>query len=412
MASNASYGSLLSRSRRTCSIARRLSALAVVLIPVALMFACGGSDEKNPFQVKSEVVTRADRPIALAFTSDGRLFYVEHQTGNIRVVMQNGTLLPDPFTHVDVQIGLEWGVTGLAVDPEFERNHYIYVYYTQAVNPQAPMNEIVARPQVTRFTEQQNKGVDAKVILGDLPVTDVAHPGLNANGSIGFGPDGFLYVSMGDYDSPLFSPQNLSMAQGKLLRVNKEDGSPAPNNPFIGQTDSDPRVFAYGFREPFDFAFHPRTGKIYGTDNTPVSCEELNIVNSGANYGYPNVGPFPFADCRFGNHTHGIHFFSKAGTRPEDFLSNTFVSGLAFVSGSNKYPTIGDALLVCESEAETHDLRRLTLSGVDFDQVSADDVVVKDCKLDVTTSPDGTIFYSNETEIRRLVFEPTPVKGD
>jgi len=388
-------------------VGRLVALLSLVIILLA--FGCG-SDEKNPFGVRSEIVTAAAYPIALAFTPDGRLFFGEQETGNIRIVTKDGALLPDPFAHVDVQIGLEWGVTGLAIDPDFGQNRYIYVYYTQAVNPQAPMKEIVARPQVTRFTEEQNKGVDPKVIMGDLPVTDVAHPGYNANGRIGFGLDGFLYISVGDYDSPSFNPQDLSMPQGKLLRVNKDDGSPPPDNPFIGQAGADPRVFAYGFREPFGFAFHPGTGKIYGTDNTPVSCEELNIINSGANYGYPNVGQFPFADCRFGNHTHGIHFFSKKDTQPESFLSNTYISDLAFVSGS-KYPTIGDALLVCESELETHDLRRLTLGGESLDQVTADDIVVKDCKLDVAISPDGTIVYSNEKEIRRLVQQETS-KGD
>ena len=91
-------------------------------------------------------------------------------------------------------------------------------------------------------------------------------------------------------------------------------------------------------------------------------------------------------------------------------MSNTYISDLAFVSGS-KYPTIGDALLVCESELETHDLRRLTLGGESLDQVTADDIVVKDCKLDVAISPDGTIVYSNEKEIRRLVQQETS-KGD
>ena len=239
-------------------VGRLVALLSLVIILLA--FGCG-SDEKNPFGVRSEIVTAAAYPIALAFTPDGRLFFGEQETGNIRIVTKDGALLPDPFAHVDVQIGLEWGVTGLAIDPDFGQNRYIYVYYTQAVNPQAPMKEIVARPQVTRFTEEQNKGVDPKVIMGDLPVTDVAHPGYNANGRIGFGLDGFLYISVGDYDSPSFNPQDLSMPQGKLLRVNKDDGSPPPDNPFIGQAGADPRVFAYGFREPFGFAFHPGTGQ-------------------------------------------------------------------------------------------------------------------------------------------------------
>jgi glucose/arabinose dehydrogenase len=371
------------------------------LIVLILTVGCGG-DKKNPFSVKSEVVTAADRPITLAFAPDGRLFYGEHQTGNIRIVSSDGKLLQEPFAHVDTQIGLEWGLTGLAFDPKFDQNHYVYVYFTQLVNP-GPPTSVTARPIVTRFTERDNKGVDPAVIVGDLPETDPKHPGYNANGRIGFGSDGFLYITVGDYD--IGNSSDLATPQGKILRVNKLDGSAVTDNPFVGQPNVDPRIFAYGFREPFDFAVHPQNRKIYGTDNTPVSCEELNIIDRGGNYGFPNVGPFPYADCQFGEHIKGIHFFSKKGTRPEDFLSNTYVSGVAFVDGA-KYPTIGAALLVCESEMDTHDLRRLTLSDTGT-QVLADDIVIDDCNMDVKVSPDGTIFYSNEKEIRRLVFEAT-----
>jgi len=373
-----------------------------------LLSSCGGGEEKNPFSVKSEVVTAADRPITLAFAPDGRLFYGEHQTGNIRIVTADGTLLSEPFAHVDVHIGLEWGLTGLAIDPDFDRNHYVYAYFTQVVNPGPPPEVLTAHPVITRFTERDNKGIDPRVIVDDLPPSDPAHPGYNGNGRINFGPDGKLYFSIGDYDIKL--SKDLSVPQGKLLRVDKEDGSAPADNPLVGQSDADPRIFAYGFREAFDFAFHPETGKIYGTDNTPVSCEELNIINAGDAYGAPDFGEFPFADCRFGEHTKGIHFFAKKDLRPEDFLSITVVSGLAFVDGA-KYPSIGPALLACESEIETHTLRRLTLSDTGT-QVLADDIVIDDCNMDVKISPDGTIFYSNEKEIRRLIFEATPEGED
>ncbi len=153
-------------------------------------------------------------------------------------------------------------------------------------------------------------------------------------------------------------------------------GSVAPDNPFIDQPDADPRVFAYGFREDFDFAFHPETGHIYGSDNTTVSCEELNLIESGANFGWPEVGEFPFPDCQAGEGTKGIHFFAQEEMQPGDFLNYVSISSLEFASG-DVYPVIGDSLLVCERE--TKHMRRLLLSGTDLDQVTDDDVVVKDC---------------------------------
>jgi glucose/arabinose dehydrogenase len=373
-------------------------ALGVAVLCLATVAtACGG--DENPFGVKSELVTAADHPAAMAFAPDGRLFYAEQLTGNIRVVTAEGELLEEPFAQVELALYIEWGLTGLALDPDFETNHYVYAFFTEPVDPDTP----IGRPAVVRFTDSSNKGVDPEVIVGDLPETLPAAPGFNANGRIHFGPDGFLYVSLGDYDTPELV-QDLSNPVGKMLRVSKEDGSPAPDNPFVDDPEADPRIFAYGFREPFDFAFEPGTGQIYGSDNTPVSCEELNLIQPGANYGWPEVGEFPYADCEASEETKAIHLFAQEGMQPGDFLSMVVVSGLEFVSGDT-YPLLGDSLLVCESESETKLMERLTLSGSEMDQVTAEDVVVEDCQSDIAVSPDGIIYYSNEEEIRRLVPE-------
>ncbi len=232
--------------------------------------------------------------------------------------------------------------------------------------------------------------------------------GINANGSIHFGPDDMLYLTLGDYDygtapGPGGAPFALDLKTpiGKLLRLNA-DGSAPPDNPFTSTPNADHRVYARGFQKPFNFAFRPQTGGIYGTDNT-ASCEELNIVKGGANYGWPDVGEFPSSDCSFGDQVDAIHFFSTEDKAPGQFLSPVHVSGLKFVAGA-VYNTLGDSLLACESD--THLLRRLVLQSPSFDSVTSADVVVKDCQLDVATSPDGIVYYSNEKEIRRLVPPP------
>ena len=372
----------------------------VVLFLSFAASACGSGG--NPSGVESERVTAADHAAAMAFAPDGRLFYAEQFTGAIRVVSPEGELQEKPFVQVEVAtyLNLEWGLTGLALDPDFETNRYVYAFFTEVVEPETP----VGKPVIVRFTDRDNEGVDPKVIVNDLPETLPAHPGFNANGRIHFGPDGFLYISLGDYDAPELV-QNLSIPVGKLLRVDKRDGSSAPGNPWVDDRAADPRIFAYGFREPFDFAFHPETGAIYGTDNTTVSCEELNLIERGANYGWPEVGEFPYSDCEAGTGTKAIHFFVKEGMQPGDFLSMVVVSGLDFAS-ADVYPLLGDSLLICESETKQL-LRRLVLSGPDLDQVTADDVVAEDCELDVAVSPDGIIYYSNADEIRRLASKST-----
>ena len=135
---------------------------------------------------------------------------------------------------------------------------------------------------------------------------------------------------------------------------------------------------------------------MYGTDATD-SCEELDVIQAAGNYGWPDVGPFPFSDCYFGDQVKAIHLFTRPDKTPGQFQSFVRVSGLEFVTAA-RYTALGDALLTCE--AETSEMRRVVVSG---NQVTSDDKVLGDCDGDITTSGDGTIYYSNATEIRRLL---------
>jgi glucose/arabinose dehydrogenase len=371
-----------------------------------------------PFGLQSEVAAKADRARAMAFAPDGRLFFAEQYTGAIRILQTDGQVQAEPFAQLQVAnyIDLDWGLTGLALDPDFANNHFVYAFYSEPVTTgEAP----VARPKLVRFREQDGKANDETVLIEDFPETVPAHSGFNANGRIHFGPDGKLYMSMGDYDVGGVNDPDRALLDdalepiGKMLRVNS-DGSPAADNPFLDNPDADPRVYATGFREPFPFTFHPQSGAIYGTDNTPVSCEELNIILAGRNYGWPNVGEFPFSDCAFGDQVDAIHYFARENTDPSAFLSFVEVSGLVFGPGS-RYPALGDSLFVCESQRSAVGppggeqtvtkgvLRRLVLSGDQFNQVAANDVIVRDCKGDLVIAGDGTLYYANDSEIRRLL---------
>lgn len=392
---------LMSRKRAPRSIT-----LLVLLLAAA---ACGGGDSL-PFGLTAEVVAPADRATAMAFSPDGRLFFGEQFTGKIRVISAEGQLQEEPFATLEVAnwLDLDWGLTGLAIDPDFESNHFVYAFFTEPVSdegdaplPGASPVSVVGRPKIVRFTESRGRGTQEKLITDEFPQTVSGKEGFNANGHIHFGPDGALYVSVGDYDTQdSGEAQNLSSPIGKLLRIDKEDGSASKGNLYVDEPDSDARVFARGFREPFDFAFHPETDDIYGSDNTTNTCEELNVIAEGLNYGWPDVGEFPYNDCSAGEQEEAIYRFAKETLQASDFNSLVAISGLAFVKG-DRYPLLGDALLVCE--LETKILRRVVLGGTKFDQVTANDVLVRDCTRDVKVSPDGTIYYSTDIEIRRLV---------
>jgi glucose/arabinose dehydrogenase len=400
----------------------RVAAAGAAFSALWLLFTgCAGGVEELPFGLDSEVVAEADRATVMAFAPDGRMFFGEQFSGAIRIIGADGQLQAEPFAQVQTtsHIGQDWGLTGLAIDPGFANNHFVYAFYTALIKPAdpppadgsspvAPLQGPIAKPVLVRFRDENGVGVEQTLVSDAFPETSPAHGDFNANGHIHFGPDGFLYVSLGDYD--IFQEEHdrlrsLANPIGKLLRIDAASGQAAPGNPFAADPNADPRIFAFGFREPFDFAFHPESGRIYGTDNTTVSCEELNIIEAGKDYSWPDVGAFPFPDCAAGGGVDPIHIFTKEGASPGEFLGSFVeVSGIDFLSGS-KYAQLGNGLLACE--LGTGVLRRLVLGGPNFDQVTANDAITEDCKRDVSVGPDGTIYYTTETEILKLIAKET-----
>ena len=378
----------------------------VIALPLLLIIACGDGEAETQqgFDVGSELVTEAEFPAVFTFTPDGRLFYNELLTGNVRVITADGDLLEEPFAHVDLALqGPGSGLLGLAIDPEFESNHYVYIYFT------AP-TEGSLRPIIMRFTDVDNRGEDPTVILDDLHEHD---PGLvrHVGGNVHFGPDGYLYVTIGEMDD-MGSSQDLSSARGKILRV-KTDGDAVPDNPFVDQPGADPRVFAYGMRNSFDFTFHPQTGQIYANENGDASCDELNLVVKGGNYGWPQSSEPPPLDglpvCQNAGANEAIHYFLRppefaeegrsAALRPAHVFSTVAPTGVEFISRS-VYPTLGDSLLICEFN--TGFMRRYWLEGPDQDIVQDGSIVLRDCNLDIVLDSEGIVYYSNAEEIRRL----------
>lgn len=389
----------------------RISALAGLtglgLGVLALMGACnggGGGGGSSIGGFESELYMEASYASAMAFAPDGRLFYTERNSGNVRVVAADGTLQEEPFANVAVAQGFEWGLLGLTLDPDFETNGYVYIYYTELASEEGP----TAKPILTRFTDDNNKGIEPTVIVDNLPETDPGHPFYHTGSNIGFGPDGFLYITIGDYDVRE-NAQDLSVVPGKILRVDPATGDAAPGNPFLDDEDADPRIFAYGFRKAYDFDFHPESGAMYAPDNNAATCDELNIIEAGGNYGWPLTDEFRFEDCAGGQVTVPIHFFSAPDTQPLDNLSTVFPTGVAFLTG-DRYPALAGAILVCESTTKL--LRAVILEGAQFDNVTSDEAIAEQCLVGVAVSPDGEIFYSNETEIRRVLPPAAEEEGD
>lgn len=222
------------------------------------------------FQVTPIITSGLDGPSGFEIAPDGRLFILE-RTGKIKIY-KNGQLLPTPFAELPSIATGDRGLIGIAFDPDFNTNHYVYFYYTGLDQ----LNRLV------RFNAATDVGLDGPLILYQ---TTFPSDQLHVGGSIRFGDDGKLYFAVGDNGYPP-NGQDLSNPHGKILRINKDGTIPA-DNPFVGVPGVLPEIWAYGFRNPWRFQFDSVTGKLYGGDVGDFTIEELNRIEKGKNYGWP-----------------------------------------------------------------------------------------------------------------------------
>jgi glucose/arabinose dehydrogenase len=215
-------------------------------------------------------------PTAMAFAPDGRLF-VCLQGGQVRVI-KNGAVLPNSFVTIPVTFSGERGLLGIAFDPNFSANQFVYLYYTTSTTP--------IHNRVSRFTANGDVAVaGSEVVLTDLENLSTA---TNHNGgAIHFGPDGKLYVAVGE-NANASNAQTLTNRLGKILRMNS-DGSIPTDNPFFNTaTGANRMIWALGLRNPFTFGFQPGTGRMFINDVGQNTWEEINDGIAGSNYGWPN----------------------------------------------------------------------------------------------------------------------------
>ena len=234
------------------------------------------SNTGNLPKIKVETVaSHLEIPWSMAFANDGRIFFTE-RTGNLRLIDKDGKLVEEPVGKINVAAIGEGGLLGIALDPNFEKNHFIYVYYTYS-------DFLKLYNKVSRFTEKDNKISDEQVILDKIPASSI-HDG----GRIKFGPDERLYIGVGDA-SDRDSAQDTDMLSGKILRINP-DGSIPSDNPFPNSP-----VYSYGNRNPQGIDWDPITGKLVETEHGPSgemglsAHDEINVIEAGKNYGWPKV---------------------------------------------------------------------------------------------------------------------------
>lgn len=223
-------------------------------------------------------------PWALSFAPDGRLYFNE-RNGRVRVLNPDGSLQEAPVITLDVSEAVvqERGLLGIAVDPAFMDNKYLFVYYTYGTVFPVNLHNKVDRLIVDDRDPTAITATIDTTIVGGIPGANI-HDG----GRIKFGPDNYLYIGTGD--ATCNASQDLNSLGGKILKVNR-DGFPAPDHPFL---DGDARIYSYGSRNVQGLAFDA-AGQLYETEHGPTgdctwpggSNDEVNIIYSGGNYGWP-----------------------------------------------------------------------------------------------------------------------------
>jgi|JI10StandDraft_1071094.scaffolds.fasta_scaffold06130_12 glucose/arabinose dehydrogenase len=321
------------------------------------------------------VVSGISSPTVMAFAPDSRIF-VAQQNGALRVV-KNGALLTTPFITLSSVSSLgERGLIGVALDPEFSTNGYVYLYYTTNV---APIHN-----RIVRYTANG----DVALAGSEQPILELDNLSGATNhngGALAFGLDGKLYVAVGD-NANNAHPQNLDTYHGKLLRINK-DGSAPTDNPFYSEAASQQRkrVWSYGLRNPYTFSIQPVTGRIFVNDVGQSSAEEINDATTGGkNFGWPDAE---------GNSTNAayanpVYAYLHSGPQP---TGCAITGGTFFNPQATTYPATYVGKYFFQDFCSPHWIYSLDLSATPTATLFGSNV--GNSSVAITTGPDGNLYY-------------------
>jgi glucose/arabinose dehydrogenase len=323
------------------------------------------------------VLSGLNFPVGLAQAPDGRIFFNERLTGAIRIINQQGQLVNTPFCQISVATSGEQGLLGLTLDPNFAQNRFVYVYYTEAG---------AARNRVVRYTDSSGQCTNPTPILDTLPVS-----GNHNGGIVQFGPDGKLYVVIGDVQNQANS-QSLTSLAGKILRVNP-DGSAPNDNPFFSNTNANAKlVYALGIRNSYGFTFHGHTEHLWQTENGPQDNDEINRIVAGGNYGWPTV--------------RGIANNPSFLDPILAYTPTTAPTGIISIpENSTVYPAAYRNNLLF-AEFNTGRIRRVVLGGAGLSQLGSSSIAYNGGNgglLSLMLGADGFVYVSNTNGISKVV---------
>jgi len=236
------------------------------------------------------VATGLNQPLGLEMPNDGtNRFFVVEQPGTIKI-LQNGVVAAQNFLDItgEVTSGGELGLLGVTFHPDFSNNGRFFVNYTRTITG-GQIQSVISEFRVTSNPNVVDSTTERILLTQNQPFVN------HKAGQLAFGNDGLLYFGLGDGGSggdPMGNGQNLETLLGKMLRIDVDHMDPGlryaipPGNPFATSTTALHEIYAYGFRNPWRFSFDRPSGRLFCADVGQASFEEVDIVESGGNYGW------------------------------------------------------------------------------------------------------------------------------
>lgn len=356
------------------------------------------------------VATGLSSPTAIAFLPDGRLLVTE-KGGALKLV--DGGVASTLVT-IPVCSGSEMGLLGIALDPDFGTNGFIYLYRTKPA-PGGCVGSPGRFNQVVRVT-MAGGAIDI-ASLAELLDGIQTDNGNHNGGVLRIGPDDKLYVGAGDTglgdnfggpgDPTNPYAQDLDQLEGKILRL-ELDGSVPADNPFVGQVGAREEIFAYGFRNPFRMGFDPLTGSLWVGDVGDLTVEEIDIVTAGDNYSWPYCeATLPAGCAQAGDVAPIFSYPHSGGSSLGSSITGGAFAGASFGGRENDYffgDFIGNAIYHAEPNGSRDDISGSPTTFV----ASAGGPV------DIVFGPDGALYYVAifSGQVRRVAPVVTPSSND
>ena len=337
--------------------------------------------EKQTFRMEV-VAPGLETPWGLAFLPGGRLLVTE-RPGRLRII-EKGKLLPDPVQGTPkVWERQDAGMLDVAVHPQYARNGWIYLAYTEVVSGYvaAPTAPPTSPPSMTVFVrgkiDRNNRWVDEQVLYRAPPELYTSN-GSHYGTRFLFDTAGHVFYSIGERGEPA-NAQNLSSPLGKIHRIN-DDGSVPKDNPFVNTPGAVPSIWSYGHRNPQGLAWDP-AGLMWESEHGPNGGDEINIIEKGKNYGW--------AAITMGTQT-GVTDRAREGMeQPIVYYTPTIApTSMTFYTGS-RYPGWKNNLFVAALAGQQ--LRRLEIRGREVVHQEAVFQQLGRVRA-VTTGPDGLLY--------------------